>query len=243
MKRILILALIPVILSCTRSDRCGCFDSTGQTETESRNTGAFYELEVDHVFDVYLHLNTSCHVDIKAGKHLLKGIKTEITNGRLCLKNHNKCNWVRRYNGNIRADVYCDSITYIRLWESCNLTCTDTIIRNEFKIDNYAGISNVSLTFLCNTFVFALHAGTGLMQIHGYGGVSYLLNNGYGSFDFRDFRSDYCYITSNSTGNSFITVNHELGATLKNSGNIYYFGNPPFVSTTALGKGKLIKGD
>ena len=236
-----ILVISLLVLSCTRKDRCGCFDSNGSTITESRNLTSFNQLEIDDVFDITLHLNNNPRIDIETGKHLLKGIETQIENNRLIIKNKNICNWVRNYRGKIKLNIYCDSLSYIKLWESCDIRCTDTVKVNQFVFDNFADISTVDMNFNCFDFMFAVHAGTGQMNLKGKADICYLWTLGYCHLDCSNLETDYCFITNNSTGNSYIKVNKELEATIENSGNIYYSGNPYKVSPTEKGKGRLIR--
>lgn len=233
--------IILFITSCSKNDKCGCFDSNGEIITETRILSSFNELEIDNVFEIRLHLNKNPLIEIKTGKHLLKGIETTVENNRLIIKNKNTCNWVRKNIGKINLDVYCDSLSYIKLWESCNINCNDTIKAQEFIFDNFADISNVEMNFICTTFTFAVHAGTGKMKINGNAETCYFWSMGYSEWDFTNFNTDFCIITSKSTGNCYINVNKELNATLFNSGNIYYSGNPYKVNTVEKGTGKLLK--
>jgi len=230
-----------LLFACSKSDRCGCFDSNGETITETRSIEPFSELEVDNVFDITLHLNSNPEIKIEVGKNLLKGIKTTVENNRLIIKNNNICNWTRKYNGHIKIDISCDSVSYIKLYESCDIRCTDTIRANEFRFDNYADISKVDMNFVCITMIYAVHAGTGDTKLHGSAKQCILWSMGYGYFYLNDFKTDYCNIMSNSTGNIYVNVSKEIEATIKNSGNVYYTGNPYSVITKGTGKGKLIK--
>lgn len=242
MKRILPLIIIVLIfISCSKKDRCGCFDSNGEKVVDYRSLDSFNELEIDAVFDVNLHLNDSYRIEIETGKNLLKGIETTVLNNRLYVKNHNKCNWARKNIGKITLNIYCDTLSYIKLWESCDFRCLDTIKTQNFTFDNFADISSVEMNFVCNTLTFAVHAGTGKMNIKGSALTSYLWSMGYSVWDFNNFNTDYCFITSKSTGNCYINVNKELEATLFNSGDIYYSGNPYKISVIEKGSGKLLK--
>lgn len=238
---VFITGILIIVSSCSRKDRCGCFDSNGNTDTEIRIPEPFSELEIDDVFDITLHLKKNPEIKIETGKHLFRGIETKVENNRLTVKNNNVCNWTRKYNGHIKLDISCDSISYIRLNESCNIYCSDTIKTEEFKFDNYADISKVDMNFICSTITFAVHAGTGEMKLHGSAGVCTFWSMGYSYFYMNDFVTDYCYMMSNSTGDCYVNVTKEIEATLNNSGNIYYSGNPYRAVSVENGKGKLIK--
>jgi len=232
--------LIIFIGACSRDNRCGCFDSNGKNSIDTRSLSHFHKLEIDQVFDVFLHIDSNPHISIECGEHLFKGIETTVENNRLRIKNLNTCNWARKY-GRIKLNIYTDTLTYIRLNGSCNIESTDTIFVQEMKVDNYADISNINMIIKCSTISFALHAGTGNITLHGSAGVAYLWSMGYGYFYFNDFPTDYCFIMSNTTGQCYVTVNKEIDAELKNSGNIYFSGNPYKYTSKESGSGKLIR--
>lgn len=230
-----------IIGACSKDNRCGCFDPSGENAIESRYVSSFKELEVDNVFEITIHISSVPKIRIETGKNLFKGIETKVENNRLYVKNNNKCNWVRKYNGKIKIDIYTNELTYIRLNESSDVQCKDTIVTNEIRVDDYAGISTFDLWVKCSTMTFALHAGTGDITLRGSAAVSYFWNAGYSNFHFTEFPTDYCYIMSNSTGKCYVNAGKEIEATIKNSGNIYYSGNPYYVKSIRTGSGNLIK--
>jgi hypothetical protein len=241
--KILISLLIIVFFveACSKDKHCGCFDSNGDIAIENRALSSFHEIEIDNVFDITIHIDSVPRISIETGKHLFKGIETEIENNRLYIKNNNTCNWVRNYNGKIKLEIYTNELTYIRLNESCDIKSKDTIITNEIRVDDYADISTFDLWVKCSTITFALHAGTGDITLRGNASTGYFWSMGYGNFHFYEFPTDYCYIMSNTTGNCYVNVEKEIEATIKNSGNIYYSGDPYKINTTRTGSGNLIK--
>ena len=237
----LILCIAITVISCRRNDKCGCFESNGEVISESRNLESFNQLIIEDVFDIRLNLNSTPKIEIEAGKHLLKGIETRIENNVLIVKNKNTCNWSRKYLGKIKLNIFCDSLTNIKLRESCDLKSNDTIKVNKFTFDNYADISNIDMTFHCSELTFAVHAGTGHMNLKGIAAVCHLWTFGYCILDCSNLETDYCYITNNSTGNSYINVNKEIEAIIVNAGNIYYSGSPYKIISTETSRGRLIK--
>lgn len=233
--------LIFFIGACSKDNRCGCFDSNGKNATEIRSLNHFHELEIDQVFDIVLHIDSTPRISIECGEHLFKGIETTVENNRLQIKNLNTCNWIRKYNGHIKLNIYTDTLSYIRLSGSCNIEGTDTIFVQEMKVDDFADISNINMCIKCSTITFALHAGTGNITLHGKAGVAYFWSMGYGYFYFNDFPTDYCFIMSNTTGQCYVKVNKEIDAELKNSGNIYFSGDPYKFTSRYSGSGRLIR--
>jgi hypothetical protein len=89
-------------LSCNKENRCDCFKSTGDITSESRNISDFKKIILEDNINLYITPDTIYSLTIEAGAHLLKSIKTEVTDSCLILKNENKCNWVRNYKDKIK---------------------------------------------------------------------------------------------------------------------------------------------
>ncbi len=235
--------LIPTAIgtACTKEHRCDCFVSNGKEFEEVRNLTSFSEIEINNVFDVTFKVDTVNKIKITTGKHLIKGIETKVENNRLYINNTNKCNWARSYEGRIKLEISFNKLTYLNLKGSCDINCTDTIKANELKVDDWADISNVNMIVDCSTLTFALHSGTGNINLKGKVGVGYYWNHGYSYFNFYDLPTVYCYIMNNSTGNCYLTVNYEIGAKIYGAGNIYMNGNPSNILVNQYGTGEFIR--
>ncbi len=232
--------LVTLFASCSKGHRCDCFVSNGNETEEIRSLSAFNELEINNVFDITLKIDTINQIKIISGKNIIKGIETVIENNRLYIKNTNKCNWARNYIGKIKLEISLNTLTYLNLKGSSDITCADTIHGTDLKIDNWADISNLDLTLDYSSIIFALHAGTGNIILKGKVTTGNYWNNGYSNFNFNDLITTDCIVMSNSTGFTNINVKHEVSARLFNSGNIYLKGNPSIITTSQHGSGKLV---
>ncbi len=235
------ISLLIFISACSKEHSCDCFVSNGKVFEEQRDLSSFTEIEIDNVFDVTLKIDTVNEIKITTGKNLINGIETTVENNRLYVKNANKCNWTRKYIGKVKLEITLNKLTYLNLNGSCDVSCDDTIKGNEIKIDDWADISNFNMIFDCSSLTFALHAGTGNINLKGKVGVGYYWNHGYGYFNFYDLPTEYCYIMSNSTGNCNLSVNTEIGAKLYGTGNIYMKGNPSKILVNRYGLGEFIR--
>lgn len=232
--------LITLLTSCSKGHRCDCFVSNGSEIEEIRPLNEFTELEINNVFEITLKIDTINKIKIITGKNLIKGIETVVENNRLFIKNTNKCNWARNYIGKIKLEISLNTLTYLNLKGSSDLTCTDTIHGTDLIVDNWADISNLYLTLDYSSIIFALHAGTGNIILKGKTISGNYWNNGYSNFDLSNLITTDCVVMSNSTGFTNINVKHEVNARLFNSGNIYLKGNPQIITNSQHGTGKLV---
>jgi len=233
--------LLLLLLSCTKGHQCDCFVSNGKEFEEQRDLAPFTEIEINNVFDVTFKIDTVYKIKITTGKNLISGIETKVENNRLYIKNTNKCNWTRKYIGKAKLEITLNKLTYLNLKGSCDVNCNDTLFENEIRIDDWADISNVNLLINCSTLTFALHAGTGNINLKGNVGVGYYWNHGYAYFNFYELPTAHCYIMNNSTGNCYLTVKDEIGAKLYGNGNIYMKGNPSIITVNCYGLGEFIR--
>jgi len=246
MNYIWLLILSVLIVSCKPENRCDCFKSNANQITVTRNLPAFQELVISSVFDVEWICDSIYNVSVTCGEKLEQNIKTEIIESTLPgsdileIENKNKCNWVRSQEKKIKIVVRSPSLSTIRILSPCDFLAKDTIKTEVLKVDDYAGVSKVEITADCYTLYFSVHAGNGLFTLHGKSAVAFYYGFGNCHLHFDNMVADYCYMTSNSTGQSYINVSKELGVTIKGRGNVYYKGNPYKVDKQEEGEGKLI---
>jgi hypothetical protein len=230
--------------SCKRENRCDCFKSRGKIVTETRSPGEFNEIEIASLMDVYLVPDSENKVVIEAGEHLMKLISTEVSDGRLILKNRNKCNWVRSYKKRIKVEVHTTRIDLIEIPGECDLFSTDTLRSDRMEVNITAGVNKIGLITKCNELHFTVHAGTGDFVMGGIAGTAYIYNLGTGYFDGQNLITGTTYITSKSTGDCYIYASGLIEAKLLNSGDIFYYGHP---GTTKIlektGSGNLISAE
>ena len=238
-----IFLLFIFIWACKPENRCDCFKSNQPVSTEERTLASFQELEILSVFEVRWVKDSTYKALITCGEKLIENISTEIIDSKLVLKNNNKCNWMRSQDKRIVIEVHSPTLKNIYINECCDLISTDTIKTAVLNIDNHAGISTAKINVNCETLYFSVHAGTGNFEVGGYTGVAYYYNNGNSYFNMENCWADYLYLKSNSTGQTYVHVTKELGATVAGRGNVYYYGNPYKIDRDETAEGRLIKGD
>ena len=148
---------------------------------------------------------------------------------------------MRSQEKRIKLEVHSPSFSKLTLISPCDFICTDTIKTPLFTLDDHAGICTVDIAVACTTMYFSVHAGSGKLTLRGNAGLAFYYNCGNSYFYLDEFRTDYCYFTSSSTGQSYINVNKELGVTILGRGNVYYKGNAYKIDKTEEGEGRLIK--
>jgi hypothetical protein len=94
MKRILgFIFLLFVLFSCKKATDRICVKSAGKISEEIRLLTDFHSLEIGSKLSVTLVQDSANFVTVNGGKNLLNFIETEVVNGRLILRNENKCHF------------------------------------------------------------------------------------------------------------------------------------------------------
>lgn len=235
-------AVLIIAASCNKENRCDCFKNSGSITTESRIIPDFNKIYLEDNINLFITQDTICSLTVEAGKHLLKSIKTEVTDNCLYLKNENKCNWVRSFKNKINVYLKYREIKNIIYYEgSGNIKTTDTLHADYFQLDDWNGSGTIDLTINTKTSWFNLHTGPADLIVKGISGVNYLYSVANGPADLRYLKTGYTFMTNNSTNNCYVNVAKEFEVKIGYVGDVYYTGNPYKITSEISGSGKLIK--
>src|SRR5687767_8835474 len=125
--RFMLFALPVSLVSCGEDHMLDCLKSTGSITSDNRNLEAFHTMQVEDNVDVWIIPDSETFVEVKAGSNLIENVTTEVSNGRLTIRNINKCNWVRDYDKPVEAWVHTPLFRNIYHLGSGKLTSTSPI--------------------------------------------------------------------------------------------------------------------
>ena len=227
--------------SCSKMQPGDCFKNTGTITTESRAATPFTCLEMNNNVDVYITYNPTYSIDVRAGKNILPGIKTSISGKTLTISNENTCNWVRSYNSPIEVYLGLPDIDSILYQASGNLTSTNQFQGDSIQLDVLEGAGSINLWVDLHTSKINLQYGTADVIMRGYAHISYLYSGGYGPADLSRMDTEFTFMTNNSLNNCRVKCNLSLETEIHNVGDVYYSGDPSYVSSWETSSGRLYK--
>ena len=240
------LFLILFFVSCKKENALDCFKSNGSEITETRNLAPFKIIKLYHKIDLNISKGAEFKVNVVAGKHIIKNIKTSVVDGVLYIDNNNKCNFVRGYKQNIIVNV---TLPYLVRVENRGV---GTVRFNEnFQQDTIQLLAeNSGDTYLYGTYneIRISSHGNGDMYLNGTCNRLYGYTFGTNVLNAKNLLiNSYVFIETISIGDCFINApaNGTLEYNIWRSGNIYYKGIPSQISSfsNGAGKGQLIKED
>lgn len=243
MKRILcILLFITVFFACKKENAGDCFKGVGSQTSEIRELAPFDKLMIEKNPDVVIIPDTTEFVEVFAGENLIDLITTEVSNdGWLTISNHNKCNWVRKFDTPIRVEVHTKNLVHVYFKGSGSVTCTDTLRSDNFRLEAYDGSGDVDLVVRNGWSLVAQHTGNADLKLRGIVPYNTMYSGGNGFIDCRGLITPNAYVRHRGTGNFYVYASDYLEANIELIGDIYYYGNPDTVDQNITGSGKLIK--
>jgi len=237
---IYIILIMLVAVSCNKNPG-DCFKSSGSQSIEIREVDAFRYLNMGNNVDVFLTYSQTQSLEVHAGKNILPGIKTTVSDQTLSISNENTCNWVRSYDKPIEVYIgtpILDSIVYS---SSGNLTSTNQFSGDTIKLDVLEGGGSISLWIDMHKSIFNLSYGTVDLTVKGYSHISHVYSEGYGPADLRNMTTTFTYLSNYSTNNCYVQASLDLEVIIENVGDVYFWGNPSTISRTGSGSGQLYR--
>jgi hypothetical protein len=227
--------------ACEKANPGHCFKNSGPVTTESRETSPFTILNLQDNVDVFLTYSAEYAIEVRAGKNIIPGIKTNISGKTLTISNENHCNWVRSFDKPIEVYLSLPRIDSILYQSSGNLISTNQFQGDSLRLDVTDGAGSIRLNISMNRSRFNLHYGTADLEVEGYSHINYLYSGGYGPADLSRLNTVFNYMTNNSTNNCYVRSDLVLHVRIYNVGDVYYSGNPYDITTEISGTGKLYK--
>ena len=229
--------------ACSKLNPGDCFKNAGPVSTQTRSAESFRYIHMKNNIDVFITYGQEYGIEVRAGKNMMTGIKTEIDNRTLTISNENTCNWLRSYDSPLEVYITTPAIDSIVYMSSGNLTCLNTYAADSIQIDVLEGAGSINLLLNTKKSVVNLHYGTVDLTMKGHSHLNYIYSAGYGPADLSKLDTEFSYLTNNSTNNCRVRARLELYVEIHNVGDVYYSGDPAEIKSWITSTGKLIKED
>ncbi len=234
------LLLLAGISSCNKSG-ADCFTSTGAIVSQMREAADFDTIIAKENVDIVLTQDSVNSIMVEAGKNIVDGITTVITDRQLFIDNTNTCNWVRSYDKPLRVHVHAKNLRKLWYLSAGNITTTNAINTPSFLLDVWGGCGSIDLNLnVINGFIYE-HLGTADITLRGRVVYNSVVSGDFGLLQLKDLSTDFTYISNTGTNNCYVNVHKSLDATIRSIGDIYYTGKPDTIHAHILGAGHLIE--
>jgi hypothetical protein len=203
----------------------GAVPGSGQVKTETRSPGNFSTLEIRYPAEVTIQQGSTTSVKISAEDNLLPQLRTDVSAGRLVLRN-DELDWGARVEPSKTVKV---SITVKDLSE-LDFSGAGTVTLVSLKANSLkvvlSGAGQVNLGKLELKSLEGVLSGAGNIKADGRADDVRLTISGLGNFEAPDLQSLSASVRISGSGNATLRVQDELNATVSGAGSIRYFGSP-----------------
>lgn len=228
------------LTGCSDDPLCNCLQGSGNNETESRPLMPFNVVELNQNVDLILRQGDHNEAQVTAGKNIIDGIKTEVKNGVLYIRNDNKCNWMRDFKNKFTVELTFEELDLITYRGSGTIHCADTIRKNKLTLEGWNGTGSINLLINVAEVQLYLHTGSTDLNVTGLAPVQYLYCSGNGYIRADGLLSYDVYAHTATTGQCYVNAGNRIDALIRYHGNIYYKGNPTIINTDLKSSGRLI---
>ncbi|CAN5374319.1 hypothetical protein BH09BAC5_BH09BAC5_20920 [soil metagenome] len=237
---LLFLFVLPMWM-CRKETACDCFKGTGEVITETRQLPVFTSVYVEDNVNLIFQEDTVQKVEVKAGKHLIKNILTEVIENELKIKNINKCNFVRRYD--IPIEIYIhyvrNQIYQIRTKGTGKITNSNPCTSDSIDLNSESS-GDIFFTMGGSSRAFTHQHGAGDITLTGSCAEVIIYSKGTGFTITDECNNNYCWVYTNTTGKITVTTTGSLISRIEGSGNVYYTGTPSSINNTSTSTGTLL---
>lgn len=226
-------------ISCKKENRRDCFTSSGAVVKDIRLFTDIDSVEIDKYVDVIFIQDTVEKVIVQTGKNLMPLLKTYKIENKLYIQNNNTCDWVRSYSVPYKVHVHVKNLKGIVANGTGKISSANQLIGNYINIRNTA-MSEINLDLNYKDVIVYVF-GFGNLTLKGHAGMIDAFLGGSCNIDFKQIPCAFGYISTSSTGDTYINAYKELGVNIRGRGNVYFTGNPQIVYEKYSDKGRLIK--
>jgi len=190
----------------------------------------FNQINIENLFDIELIQDSLEYIIVTASQGQLDELRVQNESEILSLK-HNYSSLTQNLD-RIKLEIHLKTIKTIKIKAPANIISRGALTLNQLSIDidAKAELVEMDLELSCNKLLFhSFGSAIGGYKFWGEcANASYILN-GVTNIMASNFKSQNINIAQNGIGEAHINAKDKITATIYNSGNIYYKGNPKII--------------
>ena len=237
----LLMLIILLLIGCKKAENRHCFKSIGNEIVKEFSLDYFEKLELYQHIEFVLVQDTINKVVLTGGKNLLNDISIAVSDKTLIMKNNNKCNFLRRYDKVVKAEIHFINLLALDFRGTESVTNIGSLNSFWFTLVSIDGSGSVNLNL--NADIVNVYAAS-------YTDFTFTGQAGEAEFTLRS--NSFCdtyglklkkslKIESSSVGLAKVNADEiELITEINNKGNINYIGHPTSTKLIKKGKGDLV---
>jgi hypothetical protein len=245
MKKLIYLFLITLFFSCDSEDTGDCFQKAGTIITEEIDVSPFEKIVVHEGIGLIIETGTEQKVVVETGKNLLNDITAVVIDNELILKNNNTCNFVRDY-GITKVHITSPNISIIRNASEQDvvskgiLTFPSLYLRSSGEKSNFLAVGDFDLA-IDNNRISIWSNGIANFYLRGKtNSLDVGFTDGDTRFNGKDLIAQNVNVRNVSSNDVLVNPIQSLKGSIRSTGNVISFNQPPVIEVEELSVGKLI---
>ena len=225
------------LFSCSKN---GCSFSTGATSNQTRNVSTFNQIILYDKINLILKQDSIQSVNVETKSNLLDGIKTEVSDSVLTIKNANQCVLLANPDQVVNVYVSSSQLQQLSYYGAGNVTSTNTLHSDQFTVDSWYGTGSIILDVFTNQLNAYIRNNNAQLTFTGasYATAIYCAQEGF--IDMFGLNTINLDLDQRSIRDIHINVSGSLKVRISYKGNVFYKGNPISIDSLYTSSGKLI---
>jgi hypothetical protein len=217
--------MVILLNGCKPNPLEDCFLSTGPIEEREFQLQDYpSRIEVFDNINVKWHMSLKSYIKIRCGRNIFDKIDFQVSENTLKLKNRARCNWVRDYSKEINIELFCPDPSYLELNGFGNFSCADTFRSKNIIIRQY-GPGKTEL-LLKSGYIHIGFDTYGELKAEGDAQEAYFFTLRGGKLNTENLKVKNLLVQTESQVDLKVWATDSLFGEIRNSGKIYYKGNP-----------------
>ena len=246
MKNKIILSLVMMASLVLPSCEMGLdfLNPAGKSQTVERPfNGAISKVVIDDDVDVTVYINATLQQKavVTAGENIISGIKTEVSDSTITIKNTNSFEWTSSFKNKKEVTLYLNGyFSDLEYFGDGNVQVVDTIVAGSFLYHCSESSGEVSMLLIAQNLVVNQQSSVSDLHIAGSCNSAAVTYRGSGWIYLDQLVASNMNITSWGSGDTYVNATGTLTAQINSIGNVIYTGNPA-ITLNRQGSGNLIK--
>ena len=191
--------------------------------------------------NLVLTQDTSESIKIVAAKNIEPNISVQNKNGVLTIRNNTTCKWLRSANEKTTVYLGIKTLDHLEYSGSGNVSSTNTINADKITFYSATGAGNIDVSLNAKQVTASVEYESADFIFHGRADVCYGYAGSRGTLDLKDLEVKYLALGYAGVRDVTVNATEVLEATIYHTGNVFYKGNPPNITTTFYSSGRLFR--
>lgn len=204
----------------------------------------FDSIDIQDVFDIILVQDQTWQVEVLAERRMMESLDIHMEGRKLILDRKRKGDYRHPKSHHPQVHVHFDTLARINVFEACSIRSHHVIREGGLGIVDYSKMMECTLEIDMGTFYYWNSPNGSRLTLSGKSKEVKLWNFGLSSINAADVESRYVLASNESQGDCRVRAVDLLEYSLKNTGDIIYYGDPAAIMRVETnGNGRLIRGE